>query len=127
MSDELDSFISKKAAESPYIQLIDGDSIAVKTLKSIKPITKVGFAGEEVECLRYTCIVETEFGDKIKNFDNASAKFAKEIREKGAVVGSSFTLSRAGEKTKTVYTISDVIVPQAPTAAETATVAEAGL
>lgn len=123
MSDELDSFIDKKAAESPYIQLLDGDSVQIKLLKSIKPITKVGFAGEEVECLRYTCIVETEFGDKIKNFDNASAKFAKEVREKGAIVGSSFTLTREGEKTKTVYTISDVVVPQPPTPEQEAVVA----
>jgi hypothetical protein len=109
--DPLDSFIDQKKAESPYISLIDGDSIRIKTLKGIKQITKTGFSGEEVDCLRLQCVVETEFGDKDKNFDNSSAKFARELKAKGVVVGSGFTLTREGEGPKTTYIVTEVVPP----------------
>lgn len=122
MVDELDSFINKKDAESPFLSLLDGESMRVKKLESVKMITKVGFGGDEVECMRYACIVETEYGDKKKNFDNSSARFAKEMKEKGVVVGSSFTITRDGEGPKTRYNITDVVIPPAPTASQEAAV-----
>lgn len=124
MTDPLDEFIGKKNAESPFLVLLDGESEKVKFLKSIKMVTKDSF-GEEKEVLRLTCLVETEYGDKEKNFDNSTSKFAKEMKAKGAVVGSSFTLSRTGEKKDTVYTISDVVLPTATTTAQVAAAAEA--
>lgn len=108
MSNPLDDFLDKKAADSPYISLIDGDSIRIKALNDIKQITKAGFTGEEVDCIRLVCVVETEYGDKVKNFDNSSGKFAKELKAKEITVGSSFTLTRDGEGPKTIYKISDV-------------------
>ncbi len=120
MSNPLDDFLDKKAADSPYISLIDGDSISIKSVKEIKQISKAGFTGEEVECLRLVCVVDTEFGEKTKNFDNSSGKFAKELKAKNIGIGSSFTLTRDGEGPKTLYKISDVVQPEAA-------VAEAGL
>jgi hypothetical protein len=110
MSNPLDEFLDKKAADSPYpyISLIDGDSIRIKSVKEIKQISKVGFTGEEVDCIRLVCVVETEYGDKVKNFDNSSGKFAKALKENEIAVGSSFTLTRDGEGPKTTYKITDV-------------------
>ena len=106
MSDNntLDSFIAKKKADSPFISLKDGESIEVK-LRAIKMITKAGFGGEEKECIRLECDVETDSGLKIKNFDNSTQRFAQEMADKGIKVGSQFTITRNGEGTKTRYTI----------------------
>lgn len=120
--DELDNFISKKNADSPYLSLADGESIQVKMLKSRKMVTKAGFGGDEVECMRYLCLVETEHGDKLKNFDNSSNRFAKECKEKGVVIGSSFVITREGEGPKTRYNVTNVISPTPPTAEQVATV-----
>lgn len=106
MSDNstLDNFIAKKKADSPFISLKDGESIEVK-LRAIKMITKAGFGGEEKECIRLECDVETADGLKIKNFDNSTQRFAQEMADKGIKVGSTFTITRTGEGTKTRYTI----------------------
>lgn len=119
----LDSFLDKKKAESVYVSLADGESVRVLKLKDIKMFTKPGFNGELKECLRL--IVETDAG--IKNFDNATARFANELREKNVGMGSSFTITRSGVQTNTRYTISDVksadgaaVAPSAPATPEPA-------
>lgn len=104
----LDGFIAKKNAESVFLSLKDGESVRVLKLKDIKAFTKPGFNGELKECLRLIVDVETVEGIKTKNFDNATARFANELRDKSVQIGSSFTISRAGEQTNTRYTISDV-------------------
>jgi hypothetical protein len=109
--DALDGFIAEKKANSSYISLLDGEAVRVKNLKSLKRVTKAGFSGDEIEVLRLACVVETEFGDKDKNFDNSTAKFAKQLKENNIVVGSSFTITREGEGPKTVYLVSDAVVP----------------
>lgn len=109
MSNVLDSFIDKKKAESKYISLGDGDSITIKKVKDMKMVTKVGFGGDEVEALRLTCLVETEFGDMEKIFDNSTRRFAQELKDNDVKVGSGFVLTREGEKGDTRYIISDVI------------------
>ena len=105
----LDSFISKKKAESVFVSLEDGESCRVAKLKEIKLVTKTGFGGEEKEVLRFIADVETTEGLKTKNFDNGTQSFAQELREKGVQIGSGFTITRHGLQTKTRYEISDVI------------------
>ena len=109
MSDILDGFIDKKKADSPFISLLDGESVVVKRLKNMKMITKQGFSGDEIEVLRLYCIVDTEFGEKEKSFDNSTKRFAEEIKKKGVEIGSGFTLTREGEKFDTRYEITDVV------------------
>jgi len=104
----LDSFISKKKAESVFVSLEDGESCQIVKLKEIKLVTKAGFGGEEKEVLRLVVDVETTEGLKTKNFDNGTQRFAQELKEKGIEIGSGFTITRHGLQTKTRYEISDV-------------------
>jgi hypothetical protein len=104
----LDSFISKKKAESNFVSLEDGESIPVLKLREIKMVTKAGFGGEEKEVLRLVVDVETTEGLKTKNFDNGTQRFAKELQDKGVKIGSAFTITRHGLQTKTRYEISEV-------------------
>jgi hypothetical protein len=99
--DLVGTFINKKKAESPFISLEDGESIVVKKLKDIKFLTKPGYAGEEKEVLRLKCTVETSEGDRDKDFDNGTQRFAEELQSKGVKVGSGFTITRVGEKMQT--------------------------
>lgn len=105
----LDKFMQKKKDDSVFISLADGESIVIKKLKDIKLVTKAGFAGEEKEVIRLKCEVETSQGIRDKDFDNGTARFAKEMQDKGVKIGVGFTLTRAGQQTKTRYTISDVV------------------
>lgn len=116
MSDILGNFIEKKKAESAFITLTDGETIIVKELKSIKLVTKLGFAGKEQEVLHLTCLVDTSEGDREKSFDNGTQRFAKELQDKGVKVGCGFSLTREGEQTKTRYTVSAVISDESPQA-----------
>lgn len=111
MSSILDSFLEKKKAESSYISLQDGESVKIEKLNNMKVITKVGFGGDEVEVLRLYCTVMSETQAREKYFDNGTARFAKELKDKGVDVGSSFVLTRSGEKAETRYEISDVKNP----------------
>lgn len=113
MSNILDGFIDKKKAESQFLSLEDGETTRVEELKEIKAITKSGFGGEEKEVLRFVCVVKTSEGEREKYFDNGTQRFAKELQEKGVVVGSAFTITRNGLLTKTRYTVSDVSNPAA--------------
>lgn len=109
MSNVLDSFIDKKKAESAFLSLEDGETVAIKELKDIRCVTKVGFGGDEKEVLRLVCIVETPMGIREKSFDNGTQRFASELKEKGVKVGCGLSITRTGIKTQTRYTISDVI------------------
>lgn len=109
MNQVLDQFIDKKKAESKYISLADGESVAVKKLKDIKMVTKIGFGGDEVEAIRLTCIVDTEFGEMEKVFDNSTRRFAQELKDNNIKQGSAFVLTREGEKGDTRYIISEVV------------------
>lgn len=120
MSDLLGNFIEKKKAESSFLSLEDGESVVVKKLKDIKLVTKAGFGGEEKEVLRLKCLVETSEGDRDKDFDNGTQRFAQELQEKGVEVGCGFTITRTGEQTKTRYTVSDVKKPGATAPAPSA-------
>ena len=108
MSDIIGGFISKKKADSPFLSLEDGESVVVSKLLEIKAITKTGFGGEEKDVLRFKCEVETPEGVRVKDFDNGTQRFAQEVQEKKVTIGCGFTLTRAGQQTKTRYTISDV-------------------
>lgn len=108
MSDILNQFMDKKNADSLYISLADGESIRIKELLDIKMITKTGFAGEEKEVLRLVCAVETSEGERTKQFDNGTARFAKELVDKKVGIGSGFTITRQGTQVKTRYLISEV-------------------
>lgn len=114
--DLVGGFLQKKKADSPFLSLVDGESVSVKRLRDIKLVTKSGFGGEPKEVLSLKCEVDTSEGERDKNFENGTAKFAAELQEKGVVIGCSFTITRVGEGTKTRYTISDVVLP-APKAA----------
>lgn len=117
----IDSFINKKKANSPFITIEDGGTQRIRQLREVKMITKAGFGGDEKECLRLICDVDTPEGIKVKNFDNPTQRFAEEIQKNGIVVGSSFTIRREGQQTKTRYTIEDVVNPAGtPTAAAVA-------
>ena len=111
MTDVIDSFISKKKAESTFVSLEDGESCKIVKLIEIKMVTKAGFGGEEKDVLRLIVDVETSDGIRNKNFDNGTQRFAKELSEKGVKPGSSFTITRQGLQTKTRYIISDVVNP----------------
>lgn len=104
----VDEFIEKKKAESQFLSLEDGESVKVVKLKDIKIVTKAGFGGEEKEVIRLKCIVETSEGDREKDFDNGTQRFAKEMQDKGVGLGSSFVITREGLQTKTRYIISQV-------------------
>ena len=107
--DLLNSFISKKKAESTFVSLLDGESAVITKLKDIKMVTKTGFGGEEKEVLRLKCEVQTQEGLRDKDFDNGTQRFAQELADKGVTVGCGFTLTRTGTTTKTRYTISNVV------------------
>lgn len=111
--DILGSFVDKKNAESPFLTIGDGESVKVFRLKDIKMVTKAGFDGKEKEVLRLVCEIETTEGLREKTFDNGTARFAKELQDKGVKVGSGFTISRTGLQTKTRYTVSEVTAPGA--------------
>lgn len=113
MTNQLDQFVDKKKAEAPFISLADGESVHVLRLNEIKPMSKPGYAGEEKDILRFKCIVETSEGQKEKNFDNGTQRFAQEMQEKGVTIGSSFTITRSGVSTKTRYNVSNVTNPSA--------------
>lgn len=108
MADLLNSFIDKKKADSEFLSLADGETVAIKNLKDIKLVTKAGFGGEEKEVLRLLCEVETTEGLREKKFDNGTQRFAQELQEKGVKVGIGFSLTRVGLQTKTRYTVSNV-------------------
>ena len=115
MSDDIfGSFIEKKKAESAFVILEDGETIVVKKLKNIKLVTKLDFGGEDQEFLRLICEVETSEGIREKKFDNSTQRFAKELQNKGVVIGCGFSLTRTGEQTKTRYTVSNVKSGDAP-------------
>jgi hypothetical protein len=107
----IDLFVAKKKADSVFVSLVDGESIVVKKLKEIKAITKAGFGGEEKEVLRLILLVETSEGDREKQFDNGTQRFAQELQDKEIDIGSAFTITRTGLQTKTRYTISNVKNP----------------
>ena len=125
MNDILNRHIEKKKAESSFLSLEDGESVRVIKLNDIKPVTKAGFGGEEKDVLRFKCLVETSEGNREKDFDNGTQRFAQELQEKGVTIGSAFTITRTGVQTKTRYTVSDVVNPgqaaqaSAPVAAPT--------
>ena len=118
MTDLLDGFIAKKKAESNFLSLEDGESVRVLQLTDIKPVTKAGFGGEEKDVLRFKCLVATSEGQKIKDFDNGTQRFAQELQTKGVTIGSAFTITRIGTQTKTRYNISDVVNPVATPVAQ---------
>ena len=119
MTDLLGSFIDKKKAESAFLSLEDGETVVVKKLKDIKLITKAGFGGDEKEVLRLVCEVETSEGIREKAFDNGTQRFAKELQDKGVKPGCGFSITRAGQQTKTRYTVS-AVTGGAPAAAPAA-------
>lgn len=108
-NDVLSNFRDKKKAESSFLSLADGESAVIKNLKDIKVVTKAGYDGKEKDVLRLKVVVETSEGLREKDFDNGTARFAQELQEKGVKIGSGFTLTRAGQQTKTRYTVSDVV------------------
>jgi hypothetical protein len=73
----------------------------------------------------------TSEGEKMKDFDNGTQRFAQELQTAGITIGSAFTITRTGVQTKTRYTVSDVVNPvptatmTAPAVAQVAPVAEA--
>lgn len=122
-TDLLGGFIDKKKAESNFLSLEDGESVHVIRLNDIKPVTKAGFGGEEKDVLRFKCLVATSEGDRVKDFDNGTQRFAQELQKAGITIGSSFKITRTGTSTKTRYTVSDVVNPGA-TAQASAPVAQ---
>lgn len=111
--DVLSSFVDKKRANSPFFQLKDGESGKVVKYLGVKAGVKAPYGGgsEPVDTLLYSFEVETPFGVLPKTFDNASQKFAIEMKEKGVKVGASFTISRSGQGAKTKYTIANLVNP----------------
>ena len=110
MNDILGGFINKKKEESDFLSLEDGETIVIKRLADIKSIVKAGFTGKEKEVLRLMCEVETTGGLRVKMFDNGTARFAKELQDKGVKVGCGFSITRTGLQTNTRYTVSNVVV-----------------
>ena len=108
MSNPLDQFLDKKKSNSEYLSLANGESCRVTCLREIKPMTKAGIDGKEKDILRFVIDVETPEGLRTKKFDNSSAKFVVEIKEKNVQLGSAFTLTRSGLGLQTKYTISEV-------------------
>ena len=128
-SNTLDEFLSKKKAESKYISLEDGESIKCLKLRDIKMFTKPGFDGELKDALRLVVDVETSEGIMTKWFDNSTARFANELRDKKVELGCAFVLTRHGQQTQTRYDVSQVVnasgQPVAPAATQTASPAPA--
>lgn len=118
MTDLLGQFVDKKKAESNFLSLEDGESVQVLRLQDIKPVTKAGYGGEEKDVLRFKCLVDTSEGQRVKDFDNGTQRFAQELQQKGVTIGSAFKITRTGTSTKTRYTISDVVNPQPVAAAQ---------
>ena len=108
MDNTLTDFLNKKKAESTFLSIVNGETVKVKELKSIKSLVKLGYDNKEKEVLRLACLVETTEGERVKDFDNGTQRFAQELVEKGIDIGSSFDLTREGEQAKTRYIISNV-------------------
>lgn len=114
MSDIFKDFIEKKKAESKFITLEDGEVIIIKKLKNIKLLNKIGFGGDEQEVIRLVCDVDTKEGLREKFFDNGTQRWSQELTDKGIQIGSGFSITRTGLKTKTRYTVSDATNTKAP-------------
>jgi len=110
MTDILDDFLEEKKADSEWVSLLDGESVHFEELLGIDTPLKSGFGGEIKRVVRVIGLVETVQGLRKKQFDNGTAKFAKQIVEKfgNKRIGISFTVTRNGSGPKTTYAISDV-------------------
>lgn len=108
----LSTFINKKKADSPYVRLNDGEKVQMK-VKEIKTMMKTGFGGAgEVEVIRVTGIVKTDFGDKEKTWDNGTLRVAEALQSQSVVAGDIITITRRGTGPKTVYeVVKDNAVP----------------
>lgn len=108
-NDVLGSFMQKKKDDSPFISLLNGESIRIHSVRSIRMVEKTGFGGTGTkDVIRLECDVMMPTGLKIKQFDNGARKFAQKLIDKKIAIGHSFTLTRIGEGTDTTYEISDV-------------------
>lgn len=117
MSDAINTFLERKKANSPFLELKDGDSAEVTAVKGFKNITKAGTKGEEKEVLRMVLDVKTSEGVREKFFDAGSKSFVEELVEKQVNVGSAFTITRTGTSLQTRYTLSNVKNPGTPASA----------
>ncbi len=106
--DIMASFITQKNDDSQWLSLKSGESVEVQKVLSITQETVNGFGGAPKQVLRFTCEVKTSSGVRTKWFDNGTKKFVTEVQTKGVKVGSSFTLTRDGEGTKTKYIVTAV-------------------
>ena len=119
------SFANKKDAASPFLTLKDGESATVSQVREIKIVTKQGYGNQgDVEVLRFVCDVRTSEGLRIKNFDVGSKKGSDEMEAKGIVEGSSFTVTRRGEKMDTRYELTNVVNPEGSSTDETPIIEE---
>lgn len=104
----LDRFSQEKKDQSPYLTLKNGESMQVLKVRSMQTLTKESF-GTEKQVIRMVVDVETQNGVVQKTFDQGSIKWCDELLRNNIDVGSSFTVSRDGEGTKTRYIISDAV------------------
>lgn len=100
----LQTFIKRKRADSPFISLADGESIKMK-VKEIKTMMKTGFGGTETEVIRISGEVETEFGPKVKSWDNGTLRVAEMLQNHKVKAGDTITIIRKGVGPKTKYEV----------------------
>lgn len=112
----LKDFAQEKRENSPFLTLKNGESIKVTAVRSITSMLKESF-GAEKQIIRMVVDCDYPTGTKQKQFDQSSSKWCEELIRTNVDVGSSFTITRDGDGTKTRYIISDVVnkAPVAPT------------
>lgn len=102
---EAERMLEDRKKRSPFLTIADGES-AIGKIKEIKTINKAGFSGEVEEFLSVVLECDVpEVGIMDKAFDNASGRWLKEVCDKNIDVGMTIKITRAGEATKTKYTI----------------------
>jgi hypothetical protein len=105
--------LAKKDAMSTFLKVADGQTVHIERVRSVTDAEKTDPSGKAKPVLKLTVDVNTEFGLVAKVFEVGSGKLISEMVEAGIDVGSSFDISRKGDKLETTYAISNVV--NAPT------------
>ena len=107
---EASEFENLKKINSPWLTLDSGESVKIANMRSMKASTKTDQATGVVSAvMTFEVDVETDDGLKVKKLTTSSSKLVQTFIENGIEVGSSFTLTKHGEKFSTTYEVSDVV------------------
>ncbi len=103
-------FKQDKKDTSPFIKLGDGESVEVRSLRSMKSekATDTQTAKEYAEMI-FKFDVETADGMSEKVFKTSSEKLVTTMSALGIDIGSSFKITKKGTGLSTTYEVTDVV------------------